>query len=66
MKPELKILILEDELLDAELIQRFIKKNGIQFIADIASNKEEFLKCISENEYDVILADNSLPQFNYL
>ena len=64
MKPELKILILEDELLDAELIQRFIKKNGIQFIADIASNKEEFLKCISENEYDVILADNSLPQFN--
>lgn len=56
--------MLEDDFLDVELIQRYIKRNGIEFTADIASDKEEFIKSITEKEYDIILADNSLPQFN--
>lgn len=59
----LHILILEDDEMDAELIQKIIKRSGIVFTSVIASDKEAFLNAIQENSFDIILADNSLPQF---
>ena len=65
MKDVLKILMLEDSFLDAEMIQRTLKKD--EFFAtefNLAKNKEEFLLALNEFNPDVILADNSLPQFD--
>ena len=64
MKSELEILILEDEISDAELIKKFLERSGLIFNSILASDKNEFIEAINKNKFDVILADNSLPQFN--
>lgn len=64
MKSDLKILMLEDDMDDVELIQVYLRRAGIQFNAIVVSDKEEFLHATTHEEYDVVLADNSLPQFN--
>ncbi|HZE84806.1 MAG TPA: PAS domain S-box protein [Puia sp.] len=64
MKNKLKILLLEDEVLDAELIQKSLQRAGIEFTSALASDKAEFLAAIQGTTFDIILADNSLPQFN--
>ena len=64
MNSKLKLLLLEDEIPDAELIQRFLSHSGLAFTAVIASDKSEFETAVRENAFDAILADNSLPQFN--
>src|SRR5215212_10406406 len=64
MKSELKILMLEDEISDAELIKKFLQRSGLEFNATLASDKDEFVDAINKDKFDVILADNSLPQFN--
>ena len=64
MKSELQILMLEDEISDAELIKKFLQRSGLAFNATLASDKNEFIEAINKDKFDVILADNSLPQFN--
>jgi PAS domain S-box-containing protein len=64
VKSDLKILMLEDDMDDVELIQVYLRRAGIQFNAIVVSDKEEFLHATTHEEYDVVLADNSLPQFN--
>jgi PAS domain S-box-containing protein len=64
MKTALKILILEDSASDAELIQRLLKKEKTNYEFNLAMSKEKFLKALDEFSPDVILSDNSLPQFN--
>lgn len=64
VKSDLKILMLEDDMSDVELIQVYLRRSGIQFNAIVVSDKNEFLHATTHEEYDVVLADNSLPQFN--
>jgi PAS domain S-box-containing protein len=64
MKTELKLLLLEDEISDAELIQKSLRRAGLVFKATIVSDKPEFAAALLKYTFDVILADNSLPQFN--
>ncbi len=64
MKPNLKILILEDSSTDAELIQRLLDKEKMNAEFHVAMDKKSFLKALKEFFPDVILSDNSLPQFN--
>ncbi|MES2374244.1 MAG: PAS domain S-box protein [Bacteroidota bacterium] len=64
MNEKLHILILEDDPMDAELIQKIIQRAGISFSSVIASDREEFLAAMEANSFDIILADNSLPQFD--
>ena len=66
MNPELKLLLLEDDAADAELIQRLLMKSGMQFNAVVASNETEFLEAIKNNSYHAVLADNALPQYSSL
>jgi PAS domain S-box-containing protein len=61
---ELKLLLLEDEMPDAELIQKSLRRSGLTFTATIASDKAEFAAAIQKDKFDAILADNSLPQFS--
>ena len=64
MKKRLNILMLEDNAGDAEIIQRIILKSGMHCSFQLTMNKHSFLQAISASSPDVILSDNSLPQFN--
>ena len=64
MKEPLKILILEDSEDDAEIIQRLLKKEKMSCVFDVVETKEKYLQAIDEFHPDLILSDNTLPQFN--
>lgn len=64
MKTPLKILILEDSQVDAEIIQRLLMKEKIPCEFHLATNKTAFINALDEFVPDVILSDHSLPKFN--
>jgi len=58
----LKVLVLEDRPVDAELILYEMKRSGYDCVGKRVDTQEDYLKAIEES-YDIILADYSLPQF---
>jgi PAS domain S-box-containing protein len=61
----LKVLILEDSEIDIEIVYQKLIDNFICPITfDKAQNEECFLHLIKNNQYDVILADYTLPGYN--
>jgi signal transduction histidine kinase len=64
MEITLKILMLEDMQEDVELIERTLKKAGLQFSARQEDSREGFIDALRTYDADVILSDHSLPQFN--
>lgn len=64
MEKPLKILLLEDSRLDAEIIERLLVKEISHCEFKLAMNKKAFLGALDEFIPDVILSDNSLPRFN--
>lgn len=62
----LKILILEDSPDDADLIERELRKAGLDFSSTIVNQREEYETALHEVRPDVILSDHSLPSFNSL
>ncbi|HKC37047.1 MAG TPA: response regulator, partial [Chitinophagaceae bacterium] len=64
MEQGLKILLLEDSYTDAEIIKRLVKKTKPDCDFLLAMNKNDFLKALDEFSPDVILSDNTLPQFD--
>src|SRR5665213_1289209 len=64
MENFLRILILEDSATDAEIVLRLLKKEGLQFESLLVINKDEFIRALKQFQPDVIISDNSLPQFN--
>ena len=61
---EYRILHVEDSISDAEIVQRILKKEGLNFKYFIADNREKFIQGLKEFNPDVILCDHSLPQFD--
>ncbi len=61
----LKILILEDSILDVDLIRAKIKQN-FYFEDSVVYGREAFINEISRFKPDIILSDYSMPQFNGL
>src|SRR5579863_154742 len=66
MTQSFKILHIEDIRSDAELIERTLKKSGIEFEKLVVDTKEQYIKALDEFHPDVILSDHSLPAFNSL
>ncbi len=64
MYKPLHILILEDSETDTEIVQRMLKKDNPQYLFKLSMNKSEFLKDLDSFKPDLILADNSLHQFD--
>jgi DNA-binding NtrC family response regulator len=60
----LKIIILEDNPSDADLLERELKKNGIRFISEIVHTRESFENALDNFYPDIILSDYSLPSFD--
>jgi signal transduction histidine kinase len=64
MGTNLKILLLEDVLEDAGLIERALKKDNIQYKIRRVDTAEEFTEELQKQKPDVVLSDHALPQFN--
>jgi len=64
MAGKLKILFVEDVLIDAELIWREIEKNKIFFSKELVDKREIYLEYLKDFEPDLIISDYSLPQFD--
>jgi signal transduction histidine kinase len=62
----LKILMLEDLQDDVGLIERTLRKEGIDFSSKRVDSQDEFTECLDYFRPDVILSDHALPQFNSL
>jgi DNA-binding NtrC family response regulator len=60
----LKILMVEEEQDDVNLIKRALQKGGILFEARVVDGEEKFRAELREFRPDVILSDHSLPGFN--
>lgn len=64
MKEKLRILMLENQEIDAVLIERTLKKDGIKFVRIRVDTEDEFEKGLKDFAPDVIFSDHSIPQFN--
>lgn len=64
MAVDLKILLLEDNNNDADLLDRELKKSGLSFISKIITTREEFEDALDNFNPDIILSDYSLPAFD--
>jgi len=66
MMRKLKFLILEDAATDAELMERELRKDGLEFSSKRVETKEDFEKGLKEFKPDLVLADYKLPGFDGL
>ncbi len=66
MNSELKILILEDVVTDAELMEFELRESGLVFVSQRVSTRASFVKALEERCPDIILSDYSLPSFDGL
>lgn len=64
MTKKMKILHLEDLLSDSELVDRELKKAGLDFEKQLVENKPDFIRALREYAPDIILSDHSLPSFD--
>src|SRR5687767_12320892 len=62
----LKILILEDDIHDAELIRMYLKKSKLNVESVLVSTKDDYLDQLLTQDFDVILSDHNLPGFSSL
>lgn len=66
MNSNLKILILEDTISDADLLIRELKKSELDFIFEIVQTRDAFINALEHFNPDLILSDFNLPSFDGL
>ena len=64
IKKDIKILILEDNTADADLVIRHLKKSGMSFVSKIVESRKLFEESLDTFLPDIILSDFSLPSFD--
>ena len=64
MSGKLKVLFVEDVIIDAELIQHEIEKNKIFYSHVLVDNRAKYIEYLKDFEPDLIISDYSLPQFD--
>jgi DNA-binding NtrC family response regulator len=64
MAESLRILILEDNPADAELIQFELQEAGFVFTSKVVTTEEDFVRELQKFSADLILSDYDLPQYN--
>lgn len=64
MNGQIKILILEDNAMDAELIERELRRANIQLISRWVDTKEAYLQALRDFQPAIVLSDYNLPQFS--
>jgi len=66
MKPVLRILNLEDEPNDTDLIKAKLKKDGVAYEMTRVETENDFVAAIQQGGVDLILSDFKLPAFDGL
>ena len=66
MSEALRILILEDQPADAELVTHELRKAGFEFTAKNVTSEKQFLAELRNARPELILADYSLPGYDGL
>ena len=66
MKKELDILIIEDVVHDAELIEAELRAGGIAFHSRRIQTRDTFLAELRKAPPDLVLSDFTLPEFDAL
>jgi PAS domain S-box-containing protein len=61
---ELRILLVEDRSTDADLIERALRRGGLQFSSRRVDQEAGFLQALSEFRPSLVLSDLSLPAFS--
>jgi two-component system cell cycle sensor histidine kinase/response regulator CckA len=59
----LRVLHLEDNESDAAIVKQFLKTEKVDCVVTLVSTREQFLAHLGSEEYDLILADQTLPGF---
>lgn len=65
-KKDIRILLLEDQSADVELITHLLKQTGYPFKVKRVETKEAFVSELQKQAPDLILSDYSLPSFDGL
>ncbi len=60
---KLRVLLVEDNPSDVELVLRELRRGGLDVLSDVAQTEEEFTQLVRAHSYQVILADYNLPQW---
>src|SRR5258708_6127086 len=66
MKTELKLVVVEDSVADAELLARHLAKSGLKCVISRVQTEPEFIDALHRVKPDLILSDFSLPNFGGL
>ena len=64
MTESLRILILEDNPADAELVQFELQEAGFVFTSKVVMTEEDFVRELQKFSPDLILSDYDLPKYN--
>ncbi len=64
--PSLRILHLEDCAADAELAAVMLRRSGLETTIESAQTRDEFVRAIRHDTFDVVLSDHALPGFDGL
>jgi PAS domain S-box-containing protein len=66
MDKPVRILHLEDDAVDMQLVQATIETAGMACQITVVQSRDQFSEALRKREYDVILADYSLPGYDGL
>ena len=64
MKNSYRLLILEDNRIDADLLRRMIKKSHSEAKCFWAKNKDDYLQYLNDESIDCVVSDYSLPAYD--
>src|ERR1700712_1804368 len=64
MSPSTKILIVEHDQCDLELMQYELKKGGVNYISEIVHTEKDYDNALKTFLPDIILSDYSFPSFD--
>jgi CheY-like chemotaxis protein len=66
MDQPLRILLVEDQAFDAELLERDLRRGGLKFSLQRVDTRESFQLALKTFRPQVILSDGKMPQFDGL
>jgi len=64
MSKLLRALIIEDSALDAKILAGLLRAGGYEVASERVETAEQFVVALNTAEWDIILADYNLPEFN--
>ena len=63
-RPRIRILHLEDDPNDAELIQASLEMDGLPAVVETVATRKDFAAALERRDFDLILSDYALPGFD--